>query len=118
MRSARDPRLMGVMSIARTVRWCFSRLSEPFRRSSPGLRRFRVAIARRRVRDERLKQMFGGMSDVVHGAIESFLVSFRRLREAAQLANELKRGGANFVLSRRRQEVMQGLNISAHGGFS
>ncbi|MEY2505726.1 MAG: hypothetical protein QOH01_55 [Verrucomicrobiota bacterium] len=107
-----------LVGVGKTVRVRMRLPPKPDRRSSPGLRRLRVPIARRRVRDERLEQMLGGMSDVVHGAIESFLVRFRGFRKPTKLADELKRGGANFVLSRRRQEVMQGLNVSAHGGFS
>jgi hypothetical protein len=49
------------------------------------------------------------------GAIKRFLIRLRRFRKAAQLADELKRRGVDLVVSRGRQEVMQGLYVSAHG---
>jgi hypothetical protein len=91
------------------------RMAKALRGSSPSLRRFRVAVAGRRVRDQGLEQMFRGMSDVVHSTIESFFVRFRGFRKTTQLADELKRRSTNLVLGRRRQEVMKGLNVSAHG---
>jgi hypothetical protein len=64
-----------------------------------------------------MEQMLGGMSHVVDGAVERFLVRLRRFREAAQFPDELERRRANLVVRGRRQEVMQCLNVSAHGSF-
>ena len=62
-----------------------------FRRSSPSLGRFLDPISWRRVRDQGVEKMLGRMRHVVHGAIESFLVRFRRFRKTTQLPDELKR---------------------------
>src|SRR4051812_35300091 len=87
---------------------------ETFRRPDARLLRFDLAIPGRRVANERLKQMLGGVGHVVHRAVERLLVRFRWFGEAAQLAHELKRRGANLVMRRRRQEVVKGLDVSAH----
>jgi len=70
--------------------------------------RFRLAIARRRVGDEGLEQMLGGVGDVMNRAVERVLVRLRWFREAAQLADELEGRGADLVVRRRRKEVMKG----------
>lgn len=51
---------------------------------------------------------------LVYGTIEGELVGPRGLGEAAEFADELQRRGADFFVRRRRFEVMQGLNVSAH----
>ena len=64
---------------------------ETFCRADPGLLRFDLAIARWRIAHQGVKQMLGGVGDVMNRAVERFLVRFRRLCEAAQLADELER---------------------------
>jgi hypothetical protein len=86
-----------------------------FRRSLTRFRRFHGSIAPRRIGYQRMKKMFGGVSNIVDGAIKRFFVRFRWLRKTAELANELKRRRANLILSRWRKEVMKGLDVSAHG---
>ena len=54
------------------------------------------------------------MGDLVDRVIECSFVSLRRLGEAGDLANELKRRGANFVARRRRKKIMQSFDVSAH----
>jgi hypothetical protein len=64
---------------------------EPFRRSRSRFQRFRLAIARWRVRNQRFEQMMGGMCNLIDGAVECVLICFRRFGESTQLANELQR---------------------------
>ena len=58
--------------------------------------------------------MFGGVSNIIDGTIESCLVCLGRFREPAQLADELKRRSANLVVRRRWTEVMKCFDGSAH----
>ncbi len=52
---------------------------------------------------------------LVDGAVERRLVGLRRRGEAAQLADELDRRGADLLVGRRRVEVEEGADVSAHG---
>jgi hypothetical protein len=61
-----------------------------FRGSLARFRRLNRSITRRRIGYQGLKQMLGGMSDIVHGAIERFLVRLGRFRKAAQFSDELE----------------------------
>ena len=54
------------------------------------------------------------MRNFVHRAIEGVLVRFRRFSETAQFADELERRRTNFVVGRRRTEVMKRFDSSAH----
>ena len=54
------------------------------------------------------------MRDLVYGATEGQFVRLGGLCEAAEFSDELKRRRADFFVRRRRFEVMQGLNASAH----
>ena len=47
-------------------------------------------------------------------ALERRLVGLRRLREAADLADVLERGGVDLLLGRRRLEVVEGADVSTH----
>lgn len=87
---------------------------KPLRRSRLGSYRFYLAIARRRIRYERFKQMMRGMRDFIDRAIECFLVRFRRLRETAQFSDELQRRRLDLIIRRRRTEIMQGFDGSTH----
>ena len=58
--------------------------------------------------------MMRGVGDFVDCAIECILVCFRRLGESAQLANKLQRRRANFIVRRRRSEVVKCFDGSAH----
>jgi hypothetical protein len=86
------------------------------RRSRFRLQRFRFAIPRRRIGDQRFKKMMRGMGHVIHRAIESCLVCLGRFGETAQLPGELKRRSANFILSSGWTEVMECFDGSAHVG--
>ena len=54
------------------------------------------------------------MRNFVHRSIECLFVRLRRFGETAQLADELERRRANFVVGRRRTEVMKCFDSSAH----
>src|SRR5580765_8149848 len=55
-----------------------------------------------------------GMGDLFDGAVEGGFVGFRGRREAAELAHELDRGGADFLFGRGRLEIEQGADVAAH----
>src|SRR5262249_14999081 len=76
---------------------------------------FRLAVARRPAGGERGEQAARRLGHLVDGTLERRLVGARRLAEPAQLAHELQRGGADFLLPRRRVEVKERTEISAHG---
>src|SRR2546423_5868497 len=88
--------------------------AEALGRSRSRFQRFRLAIARRRVRHQIVEEMMCDVGDFVDRAIEGVLIRVRRFRETAQLPNELKRRCANLVIRRGRRKIMQGLNVSAH----
>jgi hypothetical protein len=90
------------------------RRTEAFRRSRASFHCLDCAIARRRGGHKRIEQMLCGVSDIIDGAIESCLVGLGRFRETAQLADELKRRSANFILCRRWTEVVKCFDGSAH----
>jgi hypothetical protein len=83
-------------------------------RSRFRLQRFRFAIPRRRISDQRFKKMMRGMGHVIHRAIESFFICLGRFGETGQLPDELKRRCANFILSSGWAEVMKCFDGSAH----
>jgi hypothetical protein len=61
------------------------------RRSRFRLQRFRFAIPRRRIGDQRFKKMMRDMGHVIHRAIECFFVCARWLCKSGKLPNKLKR---------------------------
>src|SRR5258707_596927 len=63
---------------------------------------------------QRFQQPARGIRNLLDGAIERRLVRFGRRREAAQLAYELQRGGADFFLRGRGLEIEQRADIPAH----
>ena len=58
--------------------------------------------------------MMCDMRDLIYRAIEWVFICARRLGEPAQLSNELKRRRAILFTRRRRIEIMQSLDVSAH----
>ena len=58
--------------------------------------------------------MLRSVSDIIDGAIERCFVCLGRLRETAQLPDELKRRRANFVVRGRWTEVVKYFDGSAH----
>jgi hypothetical protein len=88
--------------------------AEPFRRTRFSPHRFNLAVARGRIRDQRLKQMMRGMRDLIDRAIECFFVCLGRFCKSAQLSHELERRRADFIVRRWRTEVMKCFDGSAH----
>src|SRR5215510_13578690 len=80
----------------------------------PRLLRLDGAIARGRRRVQRVEQRAGRLRNLGHGSFKGLGVRLRRLVEAGELANELKRRSVNFLLGRRRLEVEQRLDVTAH----
>ena len=66
------------------------------------------------MRHQGIEQVMGGMSHLIHCAIESLFVCLRWASESAELSNELQSRRPDLVLGRRRREVVKCLNISAH----
>src|SRR5262245_31690571 len=94
-----------------TVRVC----RKPCARSLFRLHRLDLAIARRPRSLKRRDQPACRLRDLVDGTIKGGRVGLRGLGEAAQLAHELQRRGADLVLGRGRLEVEQRANVAAHG---
>src|SRR5205823_549468 len=61
-----------------------------------------------------IDQPSGDGRDVVHRGGERRLIGLRWVRHAAQLTHELDRGRPNLIVCRRRLEVRQRLDVSAH----
>ena len=93
--------------------------ARPFRRSGGGPVRARalgldLAVARRLLGGQRRHQAARGIGDLVDRRLEGRWIGARRMGEAAELAHELTRGGADFLLVRRRIEIEQGSDAAAH----
>ncbi len=82
--------------------------------ASFGFGGFQFAIARRGAGFERAKEAMGCGGDFVDGEIEGGGVGFRWLVKAGDLADELKRSGANLVGSDGRIKVEKGFDAAAH----
>src|SRR5262249_8460835 len=74
-----------------------------------------LATARRRRRHQLREQVLGGMGDRVDGALERSLVRLGGLGRAADLPDVLERGGVDLLLGDGRLEVVEGLDVPAHG---
>ncbi len=79
-----------------------------------GLHALLIAIARRRVRDQRLDQVAGHLRDLCHRALELRLIRLRRLQYPAHLAHVLQRRRADLLFRRGRRKVEQWANVPAH----
>src|SRR5579862_5997223 len=53
--------------------------------------------------------------NVFDGLLERLFVGFRRLREAANFTDKLKRSGVNLVRSHGRIEIKERSDIATHG---
>src|SRR5438552_8657355 len=76
--------------------------------------RLRFAVARRACRLQRIEKSARSLRHVVNRPMECRLVDPRRVRESAQLSDELQRGGADFLVRRGRLEIKKRANISTH----
>src|SRR4029077_2567476 len=63
---------------------------------------------------ERMQETAGDRRDFVDGRLERRFIGLRRLVEAADLAHELQRGGADLFVGDRRIEVEKNSDVSAH----
>lgn len=61
-----------------------------------------------------MQELGGGGGDFVDGGEEGGLVGFRGFVKAGNFADELERGGANFVGSYGRFEIEKRLDAAAH----
>src|ERR1700722_2194598 len=88
--------------------------SESLARSLLRLHRLHFAIARRARGGHGIEEAARRLGDVVDGLVEGRFIGLRRARKAAQLAHELQCGSADLVIRRRRLEIEQRANVSAH----
>ena len=72
------------------------------------------AVARRRVRHERIEELTGDSGNFVDCIVESSFVGLRRFVEATQLSHKLDCGRANLFVSGWWFEVVQGFDIATH----
>lgn len=61
-----------------------------------------------------MQQLVGALCDRIDRLLECRLVALRRLVGSAQLAHELQRGVMDLRVRRRRIEIEERLDISAH----
>jgi len=82
----------------------------------PGARFHRLdfAVARWGVGFQRRQQPMGDSGNFVDCPVESRLIRFRRLGEAAQLPYELQRRATDFLLRGGRLEVEQRFDVQTH----
>ncbi len=84
-------------------------------RAGPGLRGLFFAVLRRGHRDQVLQEVTRDVGDLVHGAVEGLLIGLRGLRRARDLADVLQGRGVDLVVRRRRLEVVERVDVPAHG---
>src|SRR6266511_3689571 len=76
------------------------------------------AVARLRRRHELVQQARRRLSNYVDRTGEGSFVRLRRLREAADLAHVLQRGGPDLLIGRRRVVVVEGVDVATHDDLS
>src|SRR5207249_1874057 len=86
--------------------------------AAAGRPREMVPSGTRRGRCDRLQESFTGLLDIVYGGIEGHGVAGGRLAEATDFADELQRGGADFLVGRWFRRATESLDTSAHGDQS
>ena len=91
---------------------------KPPPRPLPRALRRRLAVARRLLSGQRRDQPARRIGDLFDRRLEGRRVGARGMGEAAELAHELARGGADLVLARRRIEIEQGSDAAAHRAIS
>src|SRR5207247_7348466 len=85
---------------------------------SSSARGFNLTISRPRLGHQRIQQSPSGRGHLPHGAIERCLVGPWRFCEAGEFPHELERGVADLLVGRRRVEVEERPDVSAHGILS
>src|SRR5580704_3618670 len=107
-RSSRRPASRRNSALARPL--LGKSLLRPFTR----FRRFRLAVLCRARRFQRLQEAARRVCDLVDGAGERRFVGTGGVRKSAQLANELQRRRADFLIRGRRFEIEECAYIPAH----
>jgi hypothetical protein len=79
-----------------------------------GLGGFLFAIFRWSRRRQRSQEASGDGGDIVDSGVEGGFIGLRWFGEAADFADELEGGGADFVLGDGRIEIEERFDISAH----
>src|SRR5436309_1474873 len=95
-----------------------SRAPESLENASSSARGFNLTISRPRLGHQRIQQSPSGRGHLPHGAIERCLVGPWRFCEAGEFPHELEGGVEDLLVGRRRVEVEQRLDVSAHGILS
>jgi hypothetical protein len=88
--------------------------AESFQRPGAGFCRFDVARAGRGVGHQGVEQFLRSLRHLLHRPVESRLVYLGGPRKSAQLANELQGGCPDFLVGRRRPEVVERFYVTAH----
>ena len=80
-----------------------------------GLDGFDRTIPRRSICNQRIEQFVGDGRDLIDRSLESDFVDFGWSGETAQLPDKLKGRRSDFLIGRRRREIMQCFDVSTHG---
>jgi hypothetical protein len=80
----------------------------------PRLLGYDGAVLGRRTRVERINEHAGNLRDLAHRLLEGSFIGEGRFGEAADLAHELERGGADLLVGRGRLEIEKRSNVAAH----
>src|SRR5262249_27144538 len=87
---------------------------KPLSRTLSRLLCFFLSVARRGVCLQPADEAVGHFKHLVDRVGKGDLIDLRGRVEAAQLAHELERGGAYFLIGRRRFEIKQRLDAATH----
>jgi hypothetical protein len=87
---------------------------ESFGRPHSGFGRFFFPVTWRRIRDQGIEELPRDECNIFNSFVERDFVCFRGLVKTADLTDELKSAGSNFILRSRRREVVEGFDVSAH----
>ena len=72
------------------------------------------SILRRHACLQRVQKASRNAGNFVHRSLKQCCIPLRRFIESADLSHKLKRGSSDFLGSRRRIEIKEGLNVPAH----
>src|SRR4051812_41665452 len=89
-------------------------LGESLRRALTSLAGFLFPVPRRRLDLDRIDKAAGSVGHFFNSPVERLFVGLGRMGCAAELADELDGRRANLIIGRRRREIGEGFDISAH----
>ena len=72
------------------------------------------SILRRHACLQRVQKASRNAGNFVHRSLKQRCIPLRRFIESANFSHKLKRGSSDFLGSRRRIEIKEGLNVPAH----